>query len=274
MATATIGQLTLTTSAAAGDFVEIEVAASGVSRRITKANFIGATLTGAGSIATGGFTLTVPANGTAALLGTAQTFSALKTFSSGMLLPNNVYLQANDAGGTARSILGLGPTDELNIFNNSGNDGGPIVFSNGAVGAETGRISSVGRLTIGSLTFGQTALNHYQEGEWTPASSVVTMGASTKGYYTRIGRLVTCHVYLQFPASADTTDVLITGLPFAPATLNAVIQGWHGGPVLLGFDGTFQARDTGVNILNPSGTLQKYSNLSGLHVRGLFTYIV
>lgn len=38
-------------------------------------------ITGGGTIALGGFTLTVPATGTAALLGTAQTFSAAKIFS-------------------------------------------------------------------------------------------------------------------------------------------------------------------------------------------------
>lgn len=62
--TSTIGQLTLVTSAAAADLIEIEVAASGLSRKITKANLIGATLTGGGSIVTGGFTLTIPKTGT------------------------------------------------------------------------------------------------------------------------------------------------------------------------------------------------------------------
>lgn len=88
MATSTIGQLTLATSAAAGDFIEIETAA-GVSRRITKANFIGAALAGGGIINTGGFTLTVPATGTAALLGAAQSFSALNTFAAGLSFGEN-----------------------------------------------------------------------------------------------------------------------------------------------------------------------------------------
>lgn len=73
--TATIGQLTLVTSAAADDLIEIEVAASGLSRKITKANLIGATFTGGGSIVTGGFTLTVPATGTAVLLTATQTLT-------------------------------------------------------------------------------------------------------------------------------------------------------------------------------------------------------
>lgn len=97
MANVTIGALTLTTSAAAADLIEIEVAASGLSRRITKANFIGATLTGGGTIATGGFTGTLPATGTFSLLGTAQTYSALKTFSAGLTFGGstlNTYVEA------------------------------------------------------------------------------------------------------------------------------------------------------------------------------------
>lgn len=86
MATATIGQLTLATSALDADLIEFQIASSGLSRRITKANFIGATLTGGGAIATGGFTFTIPATGTASLLETAQTISGLKTFSA-----NNIF---------------------------------------------------------------------------------------------------------------------------------------------------------------------------------------
>lgn len=62
MATATIGQLTLATSALDTDLMEMEVAASGVSHRITKKDWIGATLSGGGSIATGGFSLALSGN--------------------------------------------------------------------------------------------------------------------------------------------------------------------------------------------------------------------
>lgn len=82
MAQQKIGDLTLAASALDSDFIEFEIASNGLSRRITKANFIGATLTGGGIIATGGYTLSVPADGTASLLGVAQTYSAAKTFSS------------------------------------------------------------------------------------------------------------------------------------------------------------------------------------------------
>jgi hypothetical protein len=46
-------------------------------------------ITGGGTLATGGFTLTVPATGTASLLGVAQTYSALKTYSAGLTFGQN-----------------------------------------------------------------------------------------------------------------------------------------------------------------------------------------
>ena len=76
MADKTITQLTATTSAATADEIPIWVAGSAVTRKITKANFLQGAFTGGGTLATGGFTLTVPATGTAALLATANVFTA------------------------------------------------------------------------------------------------------------------------------------------------------------------------------------------------------
>lgn len=67
MANKTINDLTVTTSAASGDLVPMWVAASSVTRKVTKANFIGATITGGGTFATGGFTVT--ATGTSTING-------------------------------------------------------------------------------------------------------------------------------------------------------------------------------------------------------------
>lgn len=97
MADKTIAALTATTSAATADEIPIWVAGSAVTRKITKANFLQGAFTGGGTVATGGFTLTVPATGTAALLATAQTFSALKTFSAGISFGDET-LAAYDVG--------------------------------------------------------------------------------------------------------------------------------------------------------------------------------
>lgn len=83
MADETIHDQGLVTSAAAGDEIALWVVASNVLRRITKANFMGAALTGGGTIVTGGYTLTVPATGTAALRDMANTFTQPQTIIAG-----------------------------------------------------------------------------------------------------------------------------------------------------------------------------------------------
>lgn len=75
----------ITTSAGGTDYINVWKGSA--LQQITKANFMGATLTGTGTLATGGFTLTVPATGTAALLGTAQTFTLTQTFSVAPKIP-------------------------------------------------------------------------------------------------------------------------------------------------------------------------------------------
>ena len=55
---------------------------TGVNNAGTLTNASNTTITGGGTLALGGFTLTVPATGTVDLLGTAQTISAIKTFTA------------------------------------------------------------------------------------------------------------------------------------------------------------------------------------------------
>lgn len=116
--TKTINGLTATSSAAAGDFLAIWRAANGDTRKITKANFIGATLTGGGTLATNGNTLNVPATGTVSLLNTEQTYTAKKTFNGGINLGNTDIVIYTEGTWTP-SISGSGsdPTVTYNIQN-------------------------------------------------------------------------------------------------------------------------------------------------------------
>lgn len=66
----TINGFTATTSAASGDFLLLWRTSNGDTRKITKANFLGFTATGGGTIATGGNTLTV--SGTSTINGTVS----------------------------------------------------------------------------------------------------------------------------------------------------------------------------------------------------------
>lgn len=64
------------------------------------------TTTGSGTLALGGFTLTVPATGTAALLGTANVFTAAQTINAGTLTTAALTLTQtwNNAGVTCRGV--------------------------------------------------------------------------------------------------------------------------------------------------------------------------
>ena len=67
-------------------------------------------------------------------------------------------------------------------------------------------------------------LNWYEEGTWTPAfnssGATFTYGAATKGWYIRVGNLVTVSAYIELLTITGTTTnaVTITGLPFASST--------------------------------------------------------
>lgn len=79
MAVETVTVLTELTSPAANDEIGIWDVSAGEYKRIQQSNLVGATITGGGTLATGGYTLTVPATGTAALLGTLNTFVKKQT---------------------------------------------------------------------------------------------------------------------------------------------------------------------------------------------------
>lgn len=79
------------------DVSDTSQAASGTTKKIVSAYFAQtngsvATITGGGTISLGGYTLTVPATGTAALLATAQSFTATKTFAPSSTSDNAVVV--------------------------------------------------------------------------------------------------------------------------------------------------------------------------------------
>lgn len=81
MAVETVSALTELTSPAANDEIGIWDVSAGEYKKIQQSNLVGATITGGGTVALGGYTLTVPATGTVALRGSANTFTATQTIS-------------------------------------------------------------------------------------------------------------------------------------------------------------------------------------------------
>lgn len=98
---------------------------------------------------------------------------------------------------------------------------------------------SVGAVTATSINFGQTTLNYYGEGTWTPSLGGTTTYTSRNASYTRVGRLVGLHGRIQvLLIGTGSTGVITSGIPFAESTLCA------------GFVGYFNAVATNVVLLS------------------------
>jgi len=80
MANKTYNDHATDSSPASTDLVPFWDVAAGAAKKTTRANLIGGLLTGSGTVATGGYTLTVPATGTAALLEAAQTLTGANMY--------------------------------------------------------------------------------------------------------------------------------------------------------------------------------------------------
>lgn len=102
------------TSPSANDLIGIWDVAAGQYKKIKRSNLLGAVITGGGTLALGGYTLTVPATGTAALLGTANTFTQNITISKA-------------GSGT------IGPVLTLNNTSSAVADQARVIFSDNSV---------------------------------------------------------------------------------------------------------------------------------------------
>lgn len=93
------------------------------------------------------------------------------------------------------------------------------------VGTNTANTSGAKLQTSDGLTFPATqvpssdanTLDDYEEGTWTPtdASGAALSFVQAVGAYVKVGRLVLLTAYIEFPATADTSQVKIGGRPFS-----------------------------------------------------------
>ena len=163
---------------------------------------------------------------------------------------NDVLIQSNGSTKaivTAEGTLGIGttaPLRQLSLANTgsaefhllSGTSGnGSILFGDGLTGTDVYRgyvqyhhngdymliaTEAVTRLRVDSDglkfnadTAAANALDDYEEGTWTPASSAGS-ASSAYGTYTKVGRLVTCNGTLTFPSQTNSSRAQVQGLPF------------------------------------------------------------
>lgn len=128
--------------------------ASGKTLTLTGSLTVGAdtSITGGGTIALGGFTLTVPATGTAALLATANTFTANQSITGTLTTTSNIIasagiIRAAGDGSAAAPSLQPGNDADTGFFRVASNT---IGFA--TAGVEAGRITSGQHWLIGTTT--------------------------------------------------------------------------------------------------------------------------
>lgn len=163
MANVNITDLTALTDPATADEIEIYDASASQNKRLALSYLVrtagnGAQITGGGAIALGGYTLTVPATGTAALLATAQTFTAAQAFGTGAS-GGQVAIKAASA-----STIGLyvstasSPTANIAEFANNG--------------TTKASIATTGELVIPGMRSGSATINDDAVATLTPVQTV------------------------------------------------------------------------------------------------------
>ena len=129
-----------------------------------------------------------------------------------------------------------------------------------------------------SGTMTSELLDDYEEGTYTPTdvSGAGLSFSAAGGFYTKIGRLVTCFFYVTFPSTANTSAAAIGGLPFTTGNnvaggvwTGAVAYNTYGSVALIG-----PSSATSFNLGIPGGTDITNANMSLKIIRGSFSYHV
>jgi len=215
--TKTINGLTVTTSAAAGDLLPIWRAANNDTCKITKANFMGGVLTGAGTIATGGFTLTVggtstingsvvgnmTGSGTVATGGNTLTVSGTSTI-NGSLVGSMTGSGTVATGGFTLTVPATGTASLLG----------------------TAQTYSALKTFSAGIAFANETLSTYDEGTWTPAITGSTTNPTVTyttqvGKCTRIGNCVFYNFFIRVNTYSGGSGNVVVSLPFAAAGTSA-----------------------------------------------------
>lgn len=179
----------------------------------------------------------------------AVTVAQLRAFAPNPAVPNMlVYLQgfiATNDGGQGNfywnPITGTDDGGVTTIVPNGSTAGCWSRLNNIPNGSETGTGNLVlqntptlitpvlGVATATSINFGQSPLDWYQEGTWTPIVGGSATYSMQVGIYTRVGRmvLVKCQVQINSIGSGSTGQ--ISGLPFASSSIFPGSVGYFSG---------------------------------------------
>lgn len=217
-------------------------------------------------------TIEPASGGTVTITGAALTTPALGTPASGTLtnctgLPASSVVNTPAGGISATTVQGaLEELDSEKVSKSGGTMTDNLAFANGK-GIDFSATPGTGTSEL---------LDDYEEGTWTPsdASGASLAFTVTSARYTKIGRVVFAHFYLEYPTNASASVAVIGGLPFTSASnmyspsVSSTNQG-----VQMGFRTT--PNSTNISVMNLA-TNTDYSNtdLSGKFLIGMITYFV
>jgi len=131
----------------------------------------------------------------------------------------------NTAIAFATSATAGGISEKMRVLNT-----GAILALSGASTTATG--TGIGFPATQSASSDSNVLDDYEEGTWTPGvafgggSTGVTYNATyNRGWYTRVGNLVTCTMALEVSNKGSSTgDMTLTGFPFSSTKGDASIS--------------------------------------------------
>ena len=144
------------------------------------------------------------------------------------------FLDATTAGGRITGASNRGSNARVNLYQTAGSsDGGEIRLETAntsnsmteAVRIHNNQVMSASAgvaLGVGTANTSSNVLDDYEEGTFTPSFSGASGAPSGVNYnyrtgsYTKIGRLVTCSIYMALSSwsSGPSGDMIVTGLPF------------------------------------------------------------
>ena len=99
-----------------------------------------------------------------------------------------------------------------------------LTLTDGDVTLASGHGLNFGATSDGGTSTPVELLDDYEEGTWTPGLSLGGTACTvvSEGYYTKVGRVVTVHMYVQCTnTNSGTGSAVVTNFPFAVADLHA-----------------------------------------------------
>lgn len=118
--------------------------------------------------------------------------------------------------------------DEINAIEDGYLNGkAPLNSSNASVNVLTLNGGQIVFPAGQSASAGVNTLDDYEEGTWTPAIGGTATYTTQTGSYTKVGRLVSIQGHLAINVIGSGNTGIITGLPFAPATLMVGSVGYY-----------------------------------------------